>query len=129
MARSAGLVPASDAAPGEPFDVLNRIAVEELEAWLLGDVPALREAYPRIPASLGNKERFRDPDAVRGGTAEALEQELKRHGYHAAGLRKVSNAEKVARHMTVDQNTSLSFQHFRDGVRRILTTERTDHAS
>lgn len=31
--------------------VLNRIAVEELEAWFFGDVPALRCAYPRrLPA-------------------------------------------------------------------------------
>ncbi len=129
MVREAGLVPASDAAAGEPFDVLNRIAVEELEAWLLGDVPALRAAYPKVPASLGRKEKFRDPDAIRGGTAEALERELRRHGYHDAGLRKVGNAEEVARHMDIDSNTSVSFQHFRDGVRRIIATEGTGHAS
>lgn len=36
---------ASDAA----FQVVNRIAVEELEAWYFGDVEALVKAYPRIP--------------------------------------------------------------------------------
>jgi hypothetical protein len=128
-ARAAGLVPASDAPPGQPFDVLNRIAVEELEAWLLGDVPALRAAYPKIPASLGAREKFRDPDAVRGGTAEALERELQRHGYHGAGLSKVGNAEEVARHMDLDNNTSMSFRQFRDGVRRMVATEESPRAS
>ena len=122
-ARRAGLTVASDVGPGEAFDVLNRIAVEELEAWLLGDVSALCAAYPRLSPSLGERERFRDPDAVTGGTAEALEDELCRLGYHRAGLNKIDNARKVAEHMAVDSNRSASFCCFRDGVRRIARLE------
>lgn len=125
VARCEGLVVASDVAPGEDFDVLTRIAVEELEAWLLGDVPALCAAYPRLPASLGEKDRYRDPDGVAGGTAEALERELQNHGYHAAGLSKIDNPTRMAQHMTVDRNRSASFRCFRDGVRRIANVEET----
>ena len=43
------------AAAGEPFEVLNRIVVEELEAWFLGDPEAIRAAYPRVSRSVSEK--------------------------------------------------------------------------
>lgn len=70
---------------GAQFTVLNRIAVEELEAWFLGDVEALRVAYPGVSASLGAQAKFRDPDAVAGGTWEALERVLQRAGHFPGG--------------------------------------------
>ena len=51
----------------DPFVVLNRIAVEELEAWFFGDVSALCAAYPRVPATLAAKSQFREPDSIRIG--------------------------------------------------------------
>ena len=47
-AASAGL--STKTAPGlhGSFSVLNRLAVEEFEAWFFGDVDALRNAYPRL---------------------------------------------------------------------------------
>lgn len=119
MAEAAGLVTASGVAPGEQFDVLNRIVVEELEAWFFGDTAALRAAFPRLPAGVGQQARYRDPDGISGGTAEALEQLLQRHGYAPGGLAKVRTADDVVQHMDVEVNTSRSFQHFRDGVRRL----------
>lgn len=129
MARDVGLVSASVAVGEQSFDVLNRIAVEELEAWMFGDVPALRAAYPRLPKSLGSRARYRDPDAISGGTAEALEHVLQRRGYHSAGLGKVINADLVGRHMDVERNTSVSFQQFRDGLRRLVTSEDGERAT
>lgn len=68
MAVAAGLQ--SKCAPqGQVFQVVNRIAVEELEAWFFGDWSALQAAYPRVPATIPQKARFRDPDAIVGGTA------------------------------------------------------------
>jgi hypothetical protein len=58
------------------FQVVNRIAVEELEAWFFGDVEAIRAAYPGVPDSLGKRRGFRDPDAIAGGTWEALARVL-----------------------------------------------------
>ncbi|MGH3864960.1 MAG: DUF4276 family protein [Pseudonocardiaceae bacterium] len=120
IAADAGL-PTATAAPasGQAY-VLNRIAVEELEAWFFGDVPALCAAYPRVPVSLGQQAKDRDPDAISGGTWEALEHLLQAGGYHRGGLAKVAAATEIAQHMNVDVNRSRSFQVFRDGVRRLV---------
>lgn len=103
--------------------VLHRIACEELEAWFFGDVPALASAYPRVPQTLGNRAAYRDPDAIAGATWEALERVLQRVGYHPGGLPKLIAAKAVAEHMNVEENRSMSFRHFRDGVRRLVGRE------
>ena len=82
MATAAGLSTISSASASKRVDVANRIAVEELEAWFFGDVPALCAAYPCVPNSLGNQAKYRDPDGIRGGTWEALERVLQECGYH-----------------------------------------------
>ena len=94
---------------------LNRIAIEELEAWLLGDIPALAKAYPRVPGTLSARAEFRDPDKIRN-TWEKLEAVLQEHGYHLAGLPKITVARAVARLMTPTENRSPSFRHFRNGL-------------
>lgn len=99
--------------------VLNRIAVEELESWFLGDVPAIRAKYERIPASLSQKAKYRNPDTITGGTWEELDRILKKYGY-PTGLQKIDFAEKVSPYMDVDNNLSKSFQVFRDGLRAIV---------
>lgn len=104
--------------------VATRIAVEELEAWLFGDVEALRQVYPRIPATLDRQARYRHPDAIAGGTWESLERVLQKHGYHLGGLPKIRVAGAVARHMDIEKNRSRSFAQFRDGVRRLVDVER-----
>ena len=101
---------------GSQFQILNRLAIEELEAWFFGDIEALNAAYPRISLSLGNKARYRDPDAKLGGTWEALERELKRVGYFLAGLNKISAAREMSRFMIPEPNRSKSFQVFHQGL-------------
>ncbi len=99
--------------------VLSRVVVEELEAWFFGDFNALSAVYPKLPATLPRRAGFRDPDAIAGGTWEALDRVLRRAGYRA-GLSKTENAAKVAEWMNPDSNTSHSFQVFRDGLRRLV---------
>lgn len=118
-AKRAGFSTRSSPAARRDFQVLNRLAVEELEAWFFGDPEALRSAYPGIPASLEYKAKYRDPDAVAGGTWEALERVLKQAGYFPAGLAKIETARSVARHMDPERNRSKSFQVFRDGLRAL----------
>ncbi|MGH3905948.1 MAG: DUF4276 family protein [Pseudonocardiaceae bacterium] len=101
MASAAGLLTATTAAVSRRVHVLNRIAVEELEAWFFGDVPALCMAYPRVPSSLEKKAKYRDADAIAGGTCEALERVLQEYGYHRGGLAKVVAATEIAQHMNV----------------------------
>lgn len=118
MGRAAGLATRTTTSAG--FILLNRIVVEELEAWFFGDVPALRAAYPRVPASLAQQEAFRDPDAIPGGTCQALERVLAKNGYHKPRLQKVQAATDIAPHMDIENNRSKSFQVFRDGLRRLV---------
>ena len=101
------------------FQVLSRLAIEELEAWFFGDVEALHSAYPRISLNLGNKAKYRDPDSIAGGTWEALERELKRAGYYSSGLSKISAAREISLHMVPERNRSHSFQVFRQGLLEI----------
>ena len=121
VATSTGFSTKSSTAPGSDFQVCNRIAVEEMESWLLGDEKAVRTAFPRVPP-FASKSRFRDPDAVIGGTWEALEQVLQRSGYYPGGLAKIECATMVAPHMDPDRNRSTSFRHFVAGLRSLLST-------
>ena len=115
IAMRVGL-PTKEAAGGSPFVVMNRIAVEELEAWLFGDPQALNSAYPRVSASIGTKAKYRNPDEITGGTWEALERVMQRAGYYQGGLAKIEVARNVARHMDIERNSSASFQCFVRGI-------------
>jgi len=115
-AQNAGLSTKSSVAAGACFQVLNRVAVEELEAWFLGDIQALHTAYPRVSLTLDKRARYRDPDAIKGGTWEALERVLQRRGYFPGGLLKILAAQAISAEMDPARNRSHSFQVFRDGV-------------
>lgn len=112
MAADAGLLTKTNAAQGQGFQVVNRIAIEELEAWYFGDWAAVQAAYPRASASVPRKAGFRDPDAIAGGTWEVIERVLKKAGYFSSGLRKLELARSVAGHMDIQRNRSRSFQAF-----------------
>lgn len=101
------------------FHVLNRIAVEEIEAWFFGDIPALNRAYPGIPKTLATRSKYNDPDSITGGTWESLERELKKAGYFSGGLRKIEAAKTISAFMEPDGNSSKSFQVFRDGLKEM----------
>jgi len=116
MAQHAGLKTKSKRTIGSHFQVLNRLAVEELEAWFFGDIDAVRSSYPRIPLTLAKKAKYRNPDAIRGGTWEALEREFKRVGYFSSGISKILVAREVSLYMEPERNRSRSFQVFRQGL-------------
>lgn len=119
-ARSVGLRTPSATGDGA-IQIVNRIAMEELEAWFFGDPTALRAAYPGVSATLERKAPFRDPDAIRGGTWEALLRVLQRAGYYKrATLPKLANAALIAQHMDPARNRSRSFQVFEAGLERVL---------
>jgi hypothetical protein len=116
-ATDAGLVIKSNAIP---FQVLNRIAIEELEAWFLGDPNAIRAAYPKVAAHFEKKAAFRDCDAIKGGTWEALERLLKGAGYYSSGLPKIETARMISTYMNPAENRSESFRAFVEGLNASL---------
>ena len=100
---------------------LFRIAIEEGEAWLLGDRDAVKAAYPNAKDPVLNSYAQDSicgtweilADAVHpGGSAP-----LKRAGYPTAGRSKCDWARNIAPRMDVSRNQSKSFQVFRDGVK------------
>lgn len=113
-AREAGFLTKSHPNSQGEFRVVNRLAVEELEAWFFGDVEALRKAYPRVSKTLHNRPKYQDPDAITGGTWEALERLLER--YHRDFSPKKVVAQNIAPHMEPSRNRSRSFQVFVEGL-------------
>lgn len=120
MATSAGLVTKTTVRNSQRFQVVNRIAIEELEAWFFGDWEAMQAAYPRVPATIPQKAGFRDSDAIVGGTWEAIERVLKRAGYFSTGLRKLELARAVVKHMEPERNGSRSFHAFAGAIAAAL---------
>ena len=117
IAAAAGHVTRSRAAGGA-HTVVNRIAIEELEAWYFGDWDAVRAAYPRVSAAIPGRAGYRRPDAIKS-TWEAFESVLRRAGYFRGGLRKIEAARAIAAHMDPARNTSHSFQVFRAALREV----------
>lgn len=103
-------------AGGGPWQVVNRIAIKELEAWYFGDWEAVRGAYTRVPSSIPGQARYRDPDSVPGATWEAFERVLKSRGYFRTGLRKVEAAGAIGPRIDPRRNRSRSFGAFRDAL-------------
>jgi len=106
------------ASPGADRVVLNRLAIEELEAWYFGDWRAVRKAYPKAPAGIPAQAKYRSPDEIRGGTWEAFERVLQEAGYFVGGLRKIEAARAISSHMEPARNTSPSFRALRDALAR-----------
>ena len=102
---------------------LFRIAIEEMEAWLLGDRNAILTAYPRAKQQVLNGYQQDSicgtwellADAVHKGGAKAL----KKQGWPAPGRAKCEWAERIGPHIDIEANQSKSFQVFRDGVRSL----------
>nr|VFK18437.1 MAG: protein of unknown function (DUF4276) [Candidatus Kentron sp. LFY] len=99
------------------------LAIEEGEAWLLGDREAILRAYPRAKKSVlkrykkdsicGTWERL--ADAIHPGGSKALEAE----GPSTIGQEKSRWAKEIAPRMDPDRNRSPSFAHFRDQLRAL----------
>ena len=99
-----------------------RLAVEEIEAWILGDLPAVRRAYPLAKeyvlasyeqdAICGTWEVLADA-IFRGGS-----ERLADTGYPLIGREKCRWAENIGQYMDADKNHSPSFCAFRELLQR-----------
>jgi len=98
------------------WHLVNRIAIEELEAWYFGDWEAVVGAYPGVPVSVPKRKGLRDPDAIAGGTWEALERIMRKHGYFKTGLRKLEVAQAVGARIEPERCRSRSFLRFHEAL-------------
>ena len=100
------------------------IAIEEGEAWLIGDIPAIKTAYPKAKDNVlsnykndsicGTWELL--ADAIFTGGSRALGKKP----WYVIGKEKSTWAEKIAPEMNVDKNASPSFCYFRDKIRELI---------
>lgn len=119
-AIGAGLTTKAAPASTGDFVVVNRLAIEELEAWFIGDAKAVRAAFPAV-GRFEAKAPFRDPDGVPGGTWQAFHRLLDRHGIYRGFYPKIDAARRIAPHMRVSTNRSPSFQMFCAGIEALVT--------
>ncbi len=114
IAQEAGLSTKSNPEEGG-FKVLNRIAIQELEAWFLGDYEAVKAAYPKV----SGKANTPNPDAVAKPSTH-LTRILRRAGYQKLDG-KIETARKIAKHMAPNKNGSESFRQLLEGIEACLT--------
>lgn len=104
-------------------NTLVRLAIEELEAWYLGDIKAVALAYPKHKKS-ALASYVQDSacdtwellaDALHPGGLAAL----KKPGSPSPGELKHQWAERLPSHMDIECNQSPSFCKLRDGLRRL----------
>lgn len=117
-ASAAGLSSKSRPDVNGKFCLVSRIAIEELEAWFIGDTAALRRAFPSIKNSRMNVS---NPDNVSRGTWETLHRFLKGHGIYRNCYPKIEAARHISQYMDVTINTSRSFRVFVAGVECLLS--------
>jgi hypothetical protein len=115
IARRAGLRTRTRAG-NAPWQLVNRIAIEELEAWYFGDWAAVCSAYPRAPSHVPRRQGFRDPDAIAGGTWEKFERVMQTRGYFKGGLLKIEAARAIGANIHPARSSSRSFRAFSDAI-------------
>lgn len=100
------------------------IAIEEGEAWLLGDINAIKRAYPNAKVPIlnsyvndsicGTWEVLADAIHPSGSTG------LKLAGFQASGTAKYEWAENITPYMDLDNNQSQSFNYFYSKMNEIV---------
>jgi hypothetical protein len=118
---------------GELLDCLDKcpikpetffcIAIEEGESWYLGDIDAIKFAYPKAKDAVlnsyvndsicGTWEKLADAIFLGGA------QSLSKLGWQAVGKEKSAWASNISPHMNVDINKSPSFCYFREKLRSL----------
>jgi len=123
-AAAAGMTTRSATSDGL-WRVVNRIAIEELEAWFFGEWSSVRAAYPNVATNIVGKAAYRLSDQIGGGTWEAFERILQSSGYFHGGLRKVEAATSVGNNFDPNLCISPSFINFRDAILEAVNTPRS----
>ncbi len=100
------------------------IAVEEGEAWFLGDLEAIKSAYLKAKKSVLNSYTNDSICKTWEKLADAIflggYKSLSKNGWQAVGQEKMTWALKISPLMDVEKNQSPSFCYFRDKLRSLI---------
>jgi len=105
-----------------------RIAIEEIEAWLLGDMTAMERAYPKYDKQeykgyiqdsiIGTWEKLADITLSRN-----VASYLKKSAYPEIGKQKIEWAQKIGTFMDMNSNISPSFNCFKQKLEEYASNE------
>jgi len=102
------------------------LAIEEFEAWYLGDLNAVRTAYPKSKENVLNSYKNDEICGTWEVLADAVYQgghkELEKRGWQAIGKQKSIWAETISPHMNVDNNRSPSFNEMYAQLKDIVAS-------
>jgi hypothetical protein len=115
---------AIESCQSKPPKTMVRLAIEEIEAWYLGDLSAIQKVYPRakravlgnyVPDSIcGTWERLADAVYPKGVTA------LKKSNRNPGDL-KHEWAKRLGPEINIENNLSPSFQKFCSGLKTMTS--------
>ena len=100
------------------------IAIEEGEAWFLGDIKAIKAAYPDAIDNVMNNYQNDSicgtweclADAIYPGGSNVLKNEP----WYVIGKEKSNWAQNITPKMDINNNKSPSFCYFRDKIRELM---------
>lgn len=117
-------------------DYVFCIAIKEMEAWLLGDIKAIKDAYP--DAKIQHIKRYEQDSICE--TWEVLADIVYPRGllglkkkadgnYSVIGKAKCEWADKIGSSLYLHENESPSFQYFIDAIEKRILYNRKDTAA
>jgi hypothetical protein len=102
-------------------DYKIRIVCKELESWLLGDLLAIEQAFPRFKSvSLKGRAQIRDVDKIKGKPSDFLLRNIPEYKDREK-LPKLVFSKKIAPFMDINNNTSPSFNHTINAIKLLCT--------
>jgi len=101
------------------------IAIEEGEAWLLGDSKAIKSAYPHAKSTILDAYK---PDSICGTWEQLADavykggaRKLSEHGWQTVGAEKSAWARNITPRLELAKNQSPSFNYFRNKLIELAT--------
>ncbi|MDR0802630.1 hypothetical protein [Fluviicola sp.] len=101
-----------------PYSI--RIVCRELESWFLGDLNAIKQAYPRFkPEQHIGKADFKNVDLIAIPKNYLLRIIPEYH--NAETLPKLETSSKISQFLDLDNNTSMSFQFTISAIKQLVS--------
>jgi len=108
-------------------DVYFCLAIEEFEAWYLGDLDAVRKAYPRakdsILGSYINDSICNTWELLADAVCKGGHRALVKKGWQTVGKQKSIWAQEISPNMIIEKNVSPSFKNMCKQLQNIIEKE------